>query len=181
MNKRAMGLAVLLAAVLSLGGCGSTGGLRSDEATVEDRGTAAMRGEEGEDGASTRGVSRYGSFTGRELDDPNSPLSKRVVYFDFDSSTVRPEDHDVLRAHAEYLAATPGLKLALQGHADERGSREYNLALGERRATAVQRLMILLGSDAVQLSSMSYGEEKPVAYGHDEGSWSLNRRVELVY
>jgi len=84
-------------------------------------------------------------------------------------------------AFAEFLAGKPGLRLALQGHADERGSREYNLALGERRAMAVQRLMVLLGAGAGQLSSMSYGEEKPVAYGHDEGSWSLNRRVELVY
>ena len=113
-----------------------------------------------------------------DLDDP---LGTRVIYFEFDSNALTPEAQRIVEAHAEYLARNPGMAVVLEGHADERGTREYNLALGERRANAVADLFQMMGvmSDAVR--SISYGEERPVAMEHDESAWSLNRRVEILY
>lgn len=108
-------------------------------------------------------------------------LSKKVVYFDFDSSTVHDEDRAIIQAHADYLSRHPGVKVTLEGHADERGSREYNIGLGERRAKAVEQMMELMGVSSSQISIVSYGEERPAALGHDESAWHLNRRVEIVY
>ena len=109
------------------------------------------------------------------------PLGTRVIYFEFDSNALTPEAQRIVEAHAEYLAGNPGMAVVLEGHADERGTREYNLALGERRANAVADLFQMMGvmSDAVR--SISYGEERPVAMEHDESAWSLNRRVEILY
>lgn len=107
--------------------------------------------------------------------------SERVVYFDFDRSELRPQDQALLQAHASYLSMNPNVIIRLEGHADERGSREYNLALGERRAQAVKRALSILGVQPNQSTTLSYGEEKPLAFGSDESSWQLNRRVELVY
>ena len=115
------------------------------------------------------------------LDDPNSPLAVRVIYFDYDSSNIREDFQETVAAHAAYLTANPTTSVTLEGHADERGSREYNLALGERRALAVRRQLVLLGASAGQIRTVSYGEERPVVDGHDEESYALNRRVELVY
>jgi peptidoglycan-associated lipoprotein len=115
------------------------------------------------------------------LKDPNSPLSKRVILFDFDSSAIRDEYRALLEAHAEYLKSNPASKVILQGHADERGSREYNLALGQRRSESVFKAMTLLGVSDPQMEAVSMGEEKPVAEGHDEESWQQNRRTEIVY
>lgn len=120
-------------------------------------------------------------ISGESLDDPDSILAKRTVYFDFDSSEVNPEDREVILAHANYLAAHPNAKVILEGHADERGTREYNMALGERRAKAVRQLMLLQGPSADQIDFVSFGEERPVALGHDEDAWRLNRRVEILY
>lgn len=127
------------------------------------------------------GVGSGSGFSGSPLDDPNSLLAKRVVYFDFDSSVVRDEFTATIEAHAAYLADHPNAKVTLEGHADERGTREYNMALGERRAKAVRQFLMLQGAAASQLDVVSYGEERPVALGHEEDSWRLNRRVELVY
>ena len=115
------------------------------------------------------------------LDDPNSLLAKRVVYFDFDKSDIKPEFRDILNAHAEYLANHADVSVTLEGHCDERGTREYNIALGERRANAVQRMLTLQGVAASQINTISYGEERPAALGHDEDAWALNRRVEFIY
>ncbi|HHM04154.1 MAG TPA: peptidoglycan-associated lipoprotein Pal [Gammaproteobacteria bacterium] len=115
------------------------------------------------------------------LDDPNSAVAKRTVYFDFDSSTVRNEDRTVIEAHAAYLVARPSMTVTLECHADERGSREYNLALGERRCLSVRQMLLLLGVAPAQIEMVSYGEEKPAVAGHDESAWRLNRRVEFVY
>lgn len=116
-----------------------------------------------------------------ELSDPNSPLAKRTVYFDFDKSDIKPEARQIIEHHSKYLAAHPDTRIVLQGNTDERGTREYNLGLGERRARAVQQVMTLMGVSTGQLELVSYGEERPAAMGHDEGAWALNRRVELVY
>ena len=108
-------------------------------------------------------------------------LAKRVVHFDYDSSDLSNEDYQTLQAHAQFLLANANSKLALTGHTDERGTREYNMALGERRAKAVQSYLITNGVNAGQLEAVSYGKEMPVNAGRDEAAYKENRRVELNY
>jgi len=108
-------------------------------------------------------------------------LDQYVVYFDFDRSDIRPDFNEMLAAHGSYLASNPNVSVRLEGHADETGSREYNIGLGERRAQSVRQILLLQGASASQLSTVSYGEERPAALGSDEESYSLNRRVEIVY
>lgn len=115
------------------------------------------------------------------LDDPNSPLYNKVVYFDYDTAEIRPDATELLRAHAGYMYRTPGVSVTLEGHTDERGTRGYNLALGDRRADAVQRFLVAEGVPAERLRRLSYGEERPADPASSERAWSLNRRVELVY
>ena len=118
---------------------------------------------------------------GGGFDNPASPLSKRVFYFDYDQSEVRADDQATIVAHAQYLANHKDVSVTLEGHTDERGSREYNLALGERRAQAVRRVMQLNGAAPNQIEVVSYGAERPAAVGHEESIWALNRRVEIIY
>jgi peptidoglycan-associated lipoprotein len=108
-------------------------------------------------------------------------LSKRIIYFDFDSSEIKGEGNDVVSAHAKYLASHASTRVRLEGNTDARGSREYNIGLGERRAQAVRRALLLQGATESQLSTVSYGAERPAVAGNDETSWSKNRRVEIVY
>jgi peptidoglycan-associated lipoprotein len=115
------------------------------------------------------------------LNDPASPLAKRSVYFQYDSFVVQPEFQSVVDAHARYLAANKGKKVVIEGNTDERGGREYNLALGQKRADAVRRALATLGVDDAQMESISFGEEKPRAMGTDEASLSENRRADLSY
>lgn len=116
-----------------------------------------------------------------EFSDPASPLSKRVIYFDYDSSLVISEFIPVVEAHARYLMAHPNQRITLEGHSDERGTREYNVALSEQRAKSVFKMMQLIGVMSNQIDIVSYGEEKPVAQERNEDAYALNRRVELVY
>jgi len=109
--------------------------------------------------------------------DPNNPLSTRVIYFDYDSSRIQSQFNSALQAHAKYLSNHGNVKLRLEGHTDERGTREYNVALGERRAESVQKVLVLSGSGGNQLSTLSFGEERPA----EIGDASANRRVELIY
>jgi peptidoglycan-associated lipoprotein len=118
---------------------------------------------------------------GPEFSDPNNPLSHQTIYFMYDSSQVQDDFISVVQAHAQYLAANPGQRIILEGHADERGSREYNIALGEQRAKSVLRMMEVQGVSPGQIEVVSYGEEKPAAMEIDEAAWQLNRRVEVVY
>lgn len=111
----------------------------------------------------------------------NGPLAGRVIYFDFDKAEIKPEFADLLATYAKNLTSHPNLKLRLEGNTDERGTREYNIGLGERRAQAVRRALMLQGVAEGQLTTVSYGAERPAAEGDDESAWSLNRRVELVY
>lgn len=115
------------------------------------------------------------------LQDPNNPLSKRVVYFDFDSDAIREEFRGLIEAHAGFLKANGAARIILQGHTDERGSRDYNLALGQRRAESVRQALTLMGVQNEQVETVSLGEEKPVQEGHDEGAWKQNRRAEIHY
>ncbi len=145
-------------------------------------GCATTTGETGADGAATGGVDGRGGAAGTALDaQARERLSQRVVYFEFDSSAIDEDSRLVIEAHAAQLNANTKLKLRLEGHADERGTREYNLALGERRAQSVERLFRVLGVGADRITVVSYGEEKPASPGHDESAWRLNRRVEIVY
>lgn len=108
-------------------------------------------------------------------------LSEERVYFAFDSSAIDEQSRAIVEAHAIYIMENPDVTVSLEGHCDERGTREYNLALGERRAQSVQKLMAAFGVPAKQIKVVSFGEEKPVDPGHDESAWRKNRRVELVY
>ena len=138
-------------------------------------------GQDGADDSSTSGIADDSGFQGDALDDPNSLLSVRFVYFEFDKSDVRAEDRPVIEAHARYLEQNAGATLSLEGHADERGTREYNSALGERRAKAIRSLMTIQGGSGQQIRTVSWGEERPIDRGHDEAAWAQNRRVEIVY
>lgn len=178
-------LALITLALLGLGACETLPTTPEDEggeAQVEERGVErGAAGTEGEEAASTRGMRAPGAFQGHPLDNPEGPLSQRLVYFDFDSSEIREDYRPMVEAHAAYLADHPEASVTLEGHTDERGTREYNLALGERRCESVQRMMVLLGAQPEQIQTVSYGEERPAADGHDESAWSQNRRVEIVY
>jgi peptidoglycan-associated lipoprotein len=112
---------------------------------------------------------------------PGELLGKRIIYFDLDRSDIRADSQTIVAAHADYLAKNPGQKVRLEGHADERGSREYNIGLGERRGQSVRRALALQGVADTQLSTVSYGEERPTAAGSDEQAYAQNRRVEIVY
>ncbi|MBK8973583.1 MAG: peptidoglycan-associated lipoprotein Pal [Hahellaceae bacterium] len=140
-------------------GLGMGGGLSESELAEQQR-LAELKAQEAEAGAL------------REV---------RTFYFEFDQTVLRPEAQTPLRAHAAFLAANPSAQVVLNGYADERGTKEYNLALGERRAKAVERFLVVNGAGEGQLEVVSFGEEFPVDYGHDEGAWSKNRRVVLEY
>jgi peptidoglycan-associated lipoprotein len=174
---------VVAASVFALiAGCASRGGVESEPAPVEER-PAASGAQAG--GAISESAQASGAAAGTaqltELEDPSSPLSQRVFYFDFDSNEIKPDYAAALEAHGRYLAAHPEARAVIEGHTDERGSQEYNLALGERRAEAVKRVLVLNGATAEQVQSVSYGEEKPAMDGSSESAWSQNRRAELVY
>ena len=135
-----------------------------------------------ENGADTDGMGGSGLGEGEAVDyDPSQGELTNVIYFEFDSSELRPEDADVVSRHAMQLSNNSGISVRLEGHADERGSREYNIGLGERRAQTVRRMLLIQGASAAQISTVSFGEERPAAFGNDEDSWSQNRRVEIQY
>lgn len=115
------------------------------------------------------------------LNDPNNLLSQRIIYFDYDQASIRPEYMIVINTHAQLLAKYPDLKMRLEGHADERGSREYNVALSESRAQSVKSIMGIQGAVGGQIKTIGYGEELPVVRGHNQKSWQKNRRVEIKY
>ncbi len=158
---------VLLIFIVAVAGCASD---------------SAVKPEQG-NGAEARGAVEDGAVTGEQLvatDDSGRPIVMRV-HFDFDSSRIDADNRETLEAHAAYLNANENVKVKLEGHCDERGTREYNLALGERRAQVVARLLAVLGVDRSRLTITSYGEEKPVDEAHGEAAWKRNRRVEIIY
>ena len=115
------------------------------------------------------------------LRDPANPLSKRSLYFDLDSSLIKQEDHQIIETQGRFLSGKPGVKVTVQGNTDERGSREYNLALGQRRAEAVRQALQTQGVREEQIDTVSFGSEKPKAEGHNEAVWAKNRRVDIAY
>jgi peptidoglycan-associated lipoprotein len=138
-------------------------------------------------GSEANGAGANGAAAGQNAGDDETAgpqaglLAKRVIYFDFDSSEIKGEGTDIVGAHAKYLASHPNARVRLEGHTDDRGSREYNIGLGERRAQSVRRALLLQGATEAQLSTVSYGAERPAVAGHDETAWAKNRRVEVVY
>jgi len=164
---------VLVAAALALGGCAS-----KKPKPVQESPSAAQQG--------AQGAGAGGNYSRAGPDDEatgpkGGVLAERIVYFDFDSSEIKGEGTDIVGAHAKYLATHPTARVRLEGHTDDRGSREYNIGLGERRAQSVRRALLLQGATEAQISTVSYGAERPAVAGHDEAAWAKNRRVEVVY
>ena len=160
-------------AALVLSACGSTPA-RDNSALLE----ATAKG------AVVQPVTIDGQLDGTEID-PNSIAGKapleRVIYFDYDTAELRPEFLDVVAQHGRFLAQNPEGRARLEGHTDERGSREYNIALGEDRAKTVARMLQLQGVSSAQTRTVSYGEELPVDEGHNSDAWAKNRRVNIIY
>ncbi|MDH3316020.1 MAG: peptidoglycan-associated lipoprotein Pal [Gammaproteobacteria bacterium] len=173
MQYRITKFLLILASAAVLAACEGTVGTQEGATTGTEVGTTS--------GSSSSAVMPSSGFQGSPLDDPSSLLSKRTVYFEFDKSDIKPEARAILEAHAKYLSNNSSASVTLEGHADERGSREYNVALGERRAIAARQLMTLMGASGQQIRTVSYGEERPVCTEHNEACWQLNRRVEIVY
>ena len=167
---------VTLTTLFSLAGCGSQPAAPEQEgAGVEDRNPNAVSTTPVGSGTST---DPYGLAA---LKDPKSPLSKRSILFDYDSYVVRDEYKSLVEQHAKFLAKNGQMKMLIQGNADERGSREYNLALGQKRAEAVKKALQLLGAQEAQLESVSLGEEKPACMDQTESCWAQNRRGDMLY
>lgn len=181
LTQRWLRLAAGLGMAAVLAACSS--GVKLDDVPVEDRaGTATGAGGAGAGGqggaVDPRGVSGV-SVGGSDAAQPNALT--RVVYFDYDSFEVKAEAASALEANARYLNANRTRRVGLEGHTDERGGREYNLALGQKRAEAVRRALSLLGVSEAQMEAVSFGEEKPAQTGLDESAFAKNRRVELTY
>jgi peptidoglycan-associated lipoprotein len=168
---------LLVAATLAVGACGST----PPKPAPSTAPTEANAGAQSE-GANGANAADRALGSQEETSGPQAGLlATRIVYFDFDSAVIKGQGVEVVAAHAKYLAANPQARVRLEGNTDERGSREYNIGLGDRRAQAVRRALLLQGVSEGQITTVSYGEERPADPGHDEAAWAKNRRVELVY
>ncbi|MFO1281597.1 MAG: peptidoglycan-associated lipoprotein Pal [Burkholderiales bacterium] len=163
----------------------AAGGAAGSGASTAGAGQSGVSGSgaAGQSGASGSGSGAGGSTAGgrNPLKDPANVLSKRSVYFDFDSFAVKDEFRSLIESHARYLVANRGARMTIQGNTDERGSREYNIALGQKRADAMKRMMTVVGAQESQIETVSFGKEKPRRDGHDEASWAENRRGDIVY
>src|ERR1700689_5463634 len=178
--KRILSIAVLIAGAALLAGCpkkhnvndAPVAGTQVPDSSASAKGASTSTTPLGGDAnSSSRGLNGEGT----------GPLARKIIYFDFDKSEIKPEFADVVTAAAHNLTASPGMKMKLEGNTDERGTREYNIGLGERRAQAVRRALMLQGASENQLTTVSFGAERPAVEGDDEAAWAKNRRVELVY
>lgn len=193
-NTILLKLLVLALIAMFITACQSTGDELGDDMGMAD-GQSQIDGSGGaQDGSGTDASSFDGSgdtsltpitdepMTAQEmLDEAGSALGNRTIYFDFDSAKISDESLNLLEAHGNFIASNGAVSVRLEGHSDERGSREYNIALGDRRAQSVRRVLLFQGASVDQLDTISYGEEQPAMLGHEETAWSKNRRVELVY
>jgi peptidoglycan-associated lipoprotein len=168
--------------LVALVACSST--KLNDVPVVDKRGTAVQPSA----GASAADGSQVGQrdVTPGTIDSNQATAAgpanvAKVIYFDYDSYVIKPEFQSAVDAHAKFLIANKGRKVAIEGHTDERGGREYNLALGQKRAETVRRALVLLGATDAQIEAVSFGKEKPAAPGSDEASWAQNRRAEINY
>ena len=162
----------LAASVAFAAGCSTT-------STTDDN-SGAMADKSGDSSVSTSGADNKGMSSGN-MSKADAMKLTSVFYFDFDKATVKPEAFADLSAHAKFLVNNPSAQVVLEGHADERGTREYNIALGERRAKSVSRYLSVQGVSSSQMEVVSYGEERPAMEGHNDAAWDKNRRVELKY
>ena len=176
-------LAVGMSALIA--GCGSA--VKLDNVPVEDRSGRDVAAGGANAGTAQAGTANVAKSDVTQVDlsksaqDGVAPVGARIVYFDYDSFAIKPEYQTVIESQSRYVKADKNRKLAIEGHTDERGGREYNLALGQKRAEAVRRAMGLLGVNDAQVEAVSFGKEKPAAQGSDEASLAKNRRAEIAY
>ena len=178
----------LLLSVGLVAGCSSTGGTSeeggeygSDVAAVDQEGGSTVYGGDDQGGVSSSAMTEEERMAAREQAEQQALREITVFYFDFDTAEIKQEARDVLVAHARFLANNPGQNVRIEGHADERGTKEYNLALGERRAMAVRRFLMANGASSSQMKVVSFGEERPAVMGSSAESYAKNRRVEVKY
>ncbi len=178
-------LSMLTATALLVGGCTSAYEVPTDDGRTEVPVATAPSSDSG-----SSGLGNDGGFSGSEIPastsgdgygDGSFAAEQNVIYFEFDRSDIRGQYNRIIAEHAQYMANNPQVVARLEGHADERGSREYNIGLGERRAQAVRQALRLQGASASQMSTVSFGEERPNNLGDNEEAWAQNRRVEIVY
>ena len=190
MKERLQHLVILAFAALLAAGCSTqpsqpTAPIDDRPATTGESTTGASTagtGTGGVSGSTVPGAGTGSSASGANvLRDPNNILSKRSVFFEFDSFAVSDQYRALVEAHGRYLAGNRGARATVQGNTDERGSREYNIALGQRRADSIKRMMTLLGAQDAQVETVSFGKEKPRNPGHDEAAWAQNRRGDIVH
>ena len=167
-------VSIASAVIVLLAGCGS-------QPPAPEQSPAGVESATPSDVVVTKPIANVTPAPFDPMKDPRSPLSKRVVYFDLDSYVVKEEYQTLLAAHSKFLAANGKMKILIQGNSDERGSREYNLALAQRRADAVKKSLALMGARDDQMEAVSLGEEKPVCTDQTEECWSRNRRAEILY
>lgn len=178
--------ATLVAAALSVTACGGNKNVRGDapgmpQAGMNGQGQGQGQGMGSGRDIDVRGLEGIPAEDRHLFTDPNNPLSTRTVYFDLDSSAIPSRFSQAIQAHGQYLANHPNVNLRLEGNTDERGTREYNVALGERRADSVKQAVVLSGASAGQVTTISYGEERPAVLGQDAESMNKNRRVDFIY
>ena len=173
-------IALILAVAGLAAGCASQDA-RQDPPVTDRSATPTTPSTTTPSTGSTTRPTQPSTVSGDPLRDPSNILSKRSVYFDFDSNAVKDEYRGLVQAHARYLTDKRDARIKIEGNCDERGSREYNLALGQRRAESVKRVMTVLGVQEGRIETVSFGEEKPAATGHDEQAWAQNRRADIKY
>ena len=177
---RALLFAVLAAGAVFLGACSTTS--EDGGAAVESRKPGAGGTDADKPRVATVDLTSKPSGSSLSaLKDPNNILSKRSIYYDYDKFDVKDEYRPLVEAHAKYLRENPSAKMLIQGNTDERGGREYNVALGQRRSDGVKKMLMLLGAKEAQIESVSLGEEKPKSEAHDEAAWAQNRRSDMLY
>jgi peptidoglycan-associated lipoprotein len=185
-RRTAASIGLIAALGLLVAGCSSTGGgMEQTGVTVETRNadpvTKPIAQPEPQKVVPITAGPVQSSKLPPELSDPKNILSRRSIHFDYDKFEIRDEYKSLLAAHAKFLTSRRDFRMLIQGNADERGSREYNIALGQKRADAIRRALVLLGASEEQLESVSLGEEKPKSDGHDETAWAENRRGDMLY
>ena len=166
------------AVIVMVAGCSS---VKLDEQQPAPITEAGKSGGAGTDARAVAPVAAASTTGVDPFTDPNNPLSKKSVYFDFDSFVVKSDFQPLVEAHGKYLAANSGRQIKIEGNTDERGGREYNLALGQKRAEAVKQRLLLMGARDAQIETVSFGKEKPRALGSTEEAWAQNRRADIVY
>ena len=166
-------LLIVLGLLLALAGCASN--VKLDEAPVEDKSGTAAQAPQARSSVATIQAGNIPAV------DPGPAGVSKVIYFDYDSFVIKADSQPQIEAHARYLRADKNRRISIEGHADERGGREYNLALGQKRSEAVRKALGLLGVPDGQLEAVSFGKEKPADPGHDEAAWAKNRRAEIAY